>query len=83
MWRAVTGSLLGCVPDHGSYLTVYKSLKQTFSIFPNNQLHPTFTLLTGSLATMAQDLFMTLIGVVKQRIQFTHACSPVTILPKF
>jgi solute carrier family 25 iron transporter 28/37 len=68
LWRGTSTMLLGSVPAHAGYFSLYEWGKVQFGA--NGQQHTPFAAgLSGALATVAHDLIMTPMDVVKQRLQ--------------
>lgn len=68
LWRGASSMLMGCVPSHALYFTVYEETKEAFG---GNGIghHPLAAAASGSLATIFHDAIMTPLDVAKQRLQ--------------
>jgi solute carrier family 25 iron transporter 28/37 len=67
LWRGAQTVLVGCIPAHALYFSVYEETKQSFSG------HTTFaSALAGALATISHDTIMAPIDTLKQRLQLGH-----------
>lgn len=68
LWRGVSTALMGCVPAHAGYFSIYEWGKITFGADGPNHA-PMAAAATGALATVAHDAVMSPMDVVKQRLQ--------------
>lgn len=59
LWGGVTSVIMGCVPAHAAYFSIYEMSKHTFSIEANSEFYLFSTMTTGALATIAHDTIMT------------------------
>eukprot|EP00522_Entomoneis_paludosa_P017088 CAMPEP_0172439802 /NCGR_PEP_ID=MMETSP1065-20121228/669_1 /TAXON_ID=265537 /ORGANISM="Amphiprora paludosa, Strain CCMP125" /LENGTH=413 /DNA_ID=CAMNT_0013188537 /DNA_START=240 /DNA_END=1481 /DNA_ORIENTATION=- len=76
LWRGVESILLGCIPAHALYFSVYETLKSAAPRNPHNGEVTTWAAsLTGAAATVSHDLVMTPLDTVKQRMQLGHYTS--------
>jgi solute carrier family 25 iron transporter 28/37 len=66
--RGVQAILLGCVPAHALYFSLYEGVKK----FQNGQLTYVGSLVAGGAATMGHDVIMTPLDTIKQRMQLGH-----------
>lgn len=73
LFRGVETVLVGCVPAHALYFSIYETLKSAASRNSNNG-EPAWwaSSLTGAAATMGHDFVMTPLDTVKQRLQLGH-----------
>lgn len=73
LWRGVESILLGCIPAHALYFSVYETLK---AAAPRNsqtgEVATWASSLTGAAATLSHDMVMTPLDTVKQRMQLGH-----------
>ena len=68
LWRGVSTALLGCIPAHAGYFSIYEWGKISFGADGPNHA-PLAAAATGALATVAHDAVMSPMDVVKQRLQ--------------
>jgi len=68
LWRGVSTTLMGCVPAHAGYFSIYEWGKITFGADGPHHA-PLAAAATGALATVAHDAVMSPMDVVKQRLQ--------------
>jgi solute carrier family 25 iron transporter 28/37 len=71
MYRGLTAVLISALPSHALYFTTYEKVKQRLTPTNSNANRPS-TLTAGTAgvcATIAHDLFVTPLDVVKQRMQ--------------
>lgn len=80
LWSGVTSVMLGCIPAHACYFTIYELSKAFFGIQPNSDVYLFSTMATGAMATLAHDCFMTPMDVVKQRMQLNGTHNPILML---
>jgi solute carrier family 25 iron transporter 28/37 len=59
LWRGVSSVVLGCVPAHAAYFSIYEMGKRKFNIESNNEMYLFSTMLTGGMATISHDFIMT------------------------
>lgn len=59
LWRGVSSVIIGCVPAHAAYFSIYEIGKKHFSIEQNKELYLFSTMLTGGMATISHDFIMT------------------------
>lgn len=87
LWRGVSSVVLGCVPAHAAYFSIYEIGRKHFSIEPNHEFYLFSTMLTGGVATIAHDFIMTpmdgiLYIVIKQRMQLSGGTSVLKTMSK-
>lgn len=68
LWRGVSTALMGCIPAHAGYFSIYEWGKISFGADGPNHA-PLAAAATGALATVAHDAVMSPMDVVKQRLQ--------------
>jgi len=68
LWRGVSTALMGCIPAHAGYFSIYEWGKVNFGANGPNHA-PLAAAATGALATVAHDAVMSPMDVVKQRLQ--------------
>lgn len=68
LFRGVSPTLMGCIPAHAMYFTIFEAGKIQFGADGPNH-NPGGAAATGALATIAHDAVMTPMDVVKQRMQ--------------
>jgi len=68
LWRGVSTTLVGCIPAHAGYFSIYEWGKVAFGANGPNHA-PLAAASTGILATIAHDAVMSPMDVVKQRLQ--------------
>ena len=69
MWRGVESVILGCIPAHAAFFSIYEYSKHSFHIEMDHHLYFFSTFVTGAVATIAHDSIITPMDVIKQRIQ--------------
>jgi len=69
MWRGVESVVLGCIPAHAAFFSIYEYAKRSFHIEMDSHLYFFSTFVTGAVATVAHDAIITPMDVIKQRIQ--------------
>ena len=68
LWRGAPPVLLGCIPSHAAYFSVYELAKESFGV--NEPGHkPIGAAAAGAAATMLHDAVITPVDVIKQRLQ--------------
>lgn len=68
LWRGVSTMLGACIPAHAAYFSIFEYCKMNFGA--NGETHtPIAAGLSGALATIAHDMIMTPMDVIKQRLQ--------------
>ena len=78
MWRGVQTMFAGCIPAHAAYFSIFEWLKPRFiDVASGYRIDPEMGTALGagaavSFATVAHDLFMTPMDVMKQRLQLGH-----------
>mmetsp|Transcript_18903 Transcript_18903/g.18907 ORF Transcript_18903/g.18907 Transcript_18903/m.18907 type:complete len:241 (+) Transcript_18903:177-899(+) len=80
MWRGVSTVILGCVPAHAAYFSIYEYSKRHFQIESNKDFYFFSTAITGILATSSHDIIITPMDVIKQRIQLNRVKGPIGML---
>lgn len=73
MYRGIFAVFLGVVPAHSAYFSIYEVAKESFGANESGH-HPIAAAASGVCATMAHDIFMTPLDVVKQRLQLGCVC---------
>ena len=68
MYRGIFAVFAGVIPAHSAFFSVYEITKEKFGANLEGH-HPFAAAASGACATMAHDLFMTPLDVVKQRLQ--------------
>ena len=68
LWRGVSTMFTGCVPAHALYFTIYEKGKQ-FTGLHHDEHQPLKAGAIGATATIAHDLIMNPMDVIKQRLQ--------------
>ncbi len=68
LWRGVSTTLLGCIPAHAGYFSIYEEGKVQFGADGPHHA-PLAAAATGMLATVAHDSVMSPMDVIKQRMQ--------------
>ncbi|KAH9259783.1 hypothetical protein BASA81_002205 [Batrachochytrium salamandrivorans] len=70
LWRGVSTTLLGCIPAHAGYFSIYELGKVQFGVSEDDESHtPLAAAATGAVATLAHDVVMSPMDVLKQRMQ--------------
>lgn len=70
LWRGVSTTLLGCIPAHAGYFSIYELGKVQFGVSEDDESHtPMAAAATGAAATLAHDVVMSPMDVLKQRMQ--------------
>lgn len=69
MWRGVESVVMGCIPAHAAFFSIYEYAKRSFHIEMDSHLYFFSTFVTGAIATVAHDAIITPLDVIKQRIQ--------------
>jgi solute carrier family 25 iron transporter 28/37 len=59
LWRGVSSVIVGCVPAHAAYFSIYEVSKKHFDIQINSEVYFMSTMVTGCFATLAHDFIMT------------------------
>merc|ERR1711907_211986 len=73
LWRGCSTMLIGCIPAHAVYFSMYEAIKE-FAGANKPGHHPFAAALAGGSATVAHDAILTPMDVIKQRMQLgTHA----------
>mmetsp|Transcript_14227 Transcript_14227/g.21045 ORF Transcript_14227/g.21045 Transcript_14227/m.21045 type:complete len:351 (+) Transcript_14227:184-1236(+) len=71
LWRGVGTMFMGCVPAHATYFSVLEACKANFGA--NGANHNVIgAALSGGIATIFHDVFMTPMDVIKQRLQLGY-----------
>mmetsp|Transcript_28021 Transcript_28021/g.50185 ORF Transcript_28021/g.50185 Transcript_28021/m.50185 type:complete len:305 (+) Transcript_28021:3151-4065(+) len=71
LWTGISSVIVGCVPAHAAYFSIYEISKKHFGIEQNSEVYFASTMTTGCLATLAHDFIMTPMDVIKQRMQLS------------
>jgi solute carrier family 25 iron transporter 28/37 len=66
-WLGYRAVVMGCIPAHAGYFSVYEYSKRWFGIKHDNSFYLFSTFATGAAASFLHDFFMTPMEVVKQR----------------
>ncbi len=70
LYRGLPAVLLAAVPSHGAYFTALEAAKLLFGADQKDQRHqPIVHAIAGACGTIAHDLIVTPLDVVKQRMQ--------------
>lgn len=72
LWRGVQAILIGCIPAHALYFSLYEVVKHTCTDKETNHLSPIGSSLAGGVATLGHDCIMTPLDTIKQRMQLGH-----------
>ncbi|KAA0148147.1 hypothetical protein FNF27_04466 [Cafeteria roenbergensis] len=68
LWRGAPVMMVGCIPSHAAYFSVYERAKIAFGV--NKPGHsPLAAAACGAMATTLHDAVLTPLDVVKQRLQ--------------
>lgn len=67
-WSGVSSVMMGAVPAHACYFSIYELSRRSFGIEANNDFYFLSTIVTGGLAVTAHDMIMTPMDVIKQRL---------------
>lgn len=59
LWTGVSSVIVGCVPAHAAYFSIYEVSKKHFGIEMNSEVYFISTMMTGGFATLAHDFIMT------------------------
>ena len=73
MYRGIFAVILGVVPAHSAYFSIYEVAKEQFGANRKGH-HPLAAAASGAAAVIAHDMFMTPLDVVKQRLQLGCIC---------
>ena len=68
LYRGITAVFAGVVPAHSAYYSIYEIAKDRFGANRRGH-HPMAAAASGAVATIAHDIVMTPLDVVKQRMQ--------------
>ena len=68
MYRGILAVFAGVIPAHSAFFSVYEISKEKFGANLQGH-HPFAAAASGACATVAHDLFMTPLDVIKQRLQ--------------
>ena len=71
LWRGASAVLLGCIPSHAAYFSMYEIGKEAFGVNKEGH-HPLAAAATGALATIVHDGILTPMDVIKQRLQLGY-----------
>ena len=77
MWKGVSSVIMGCVPAHAAFFSIYEYSKRSLKIEMDSHLYFFSTFFTGAVATVAHDMIMTPMDVIKQRIQLSGRIGPI------
>lgn len=76
LYRGLSAIVVGAVPSHALYFATYEFTKRrVFDIKPgmSSGNHPTAIFFSGAAATIAHDLVVTPVDVIKQRMQMENS----------
>lgn len=59
LWKGVSSVMIGSVPAHAIYFSVYEFSRNHFTIESNSDFYLFSTMTTGAVANFAHDLIMT------------------------
>lgn len=82
MWRGIESVILGCIPAHAAFFSIYEYSKRSFHIEMDSHLYFFSTFFTGGVATLAHDAIITPMDVIKQRIQLNGKVGPLIMCRK-
>ncbi|KAJ1632835.1 mitochondrial carrier domain-containing protein [Pavlovales sp. CCMP2436] len=68
-WKGSGTVLVGCIPAHAAYFSIYESLKPRFGVALGQRDHPLGSSAAVAVAAVAHDAIMTPMDVMKQRLQ--------------
>ncbi|KAG8467540.1 hypothetical protein KFE25_000856 [Diacronema lutheri] len=71
-WKGSGTVLLGCMPAHAAYFSIYESLKLRFGHALGQPDHPLCSSAAVAIASVAHDAIMTPMDVMKQRLQLGY-----------
>lgn len=71
LWRGAPAVMIGCVPSHAAYFSVYEAAKHRLGVDQPGH-HPLAAALTGAASTITHDGVLTPMDVVKQRLQLGY-----------
>ena len=85
LWRGVEAILIGCIPAHALYFSMYEIVKAATRDSRTGEVTGWGSSLAGAAAVFGHDSVMTPLDTVKQRMQLGHyregvwhACSSIT-----
>jgi solute carrier family 25 iron transporter 28/37 len=68
-WKGSGTVLIGCIPAHAAYFSIYESLKLRLSTAAGSNDHPLAASAAVAVAAVVHDSIMTPMDVMKQRLQ--------------
>jgi len=71
LYRGVSAMFAACIPAHAAYFSVFESTKKILGADQPGH-HPIQAAISGALATLSHDLFMTPFDMAKQRLQLGY-----------
>ena len=71
LFRGVSTMFTGCIPAHALYFSIYEKGKSALGV-TTGEHHPLRAAVVGATATVAHDLVMNPMDVIKQRLQLGY-----------
>lgn len=72
LWKGSGTVLLGCIPAHATYFSIYESLKLYLGAATRQPDHPLCSSVAVAVSAVAHDSIMTPMDVMKQRLQLGY-----------